>query len=88
MDERAREGLRRGAYFYLVLIATVLMAFGVSTIVTVRLIERSERKLCAVVISADEGFRQSPPPTAAGRVQAEQYSRLRRELGCPPHKGD
>lgn len=84
--EEVRRSRVRGGYFYLILIATVLLAFATSTIVTVKLIERSERKLCAVVIEADDAYHEAPPVTKAGKVQAANYSRLRSELGCPPYK--
>lgn len=75
--------LRRNAYFYLVMIATVLLAAGSSILVTVKLTERSERKLCAVVINADEGYRHAPPSQPAGIEQAKNIHALRGKLGCP-----
>lgn len=83
--EEVRRSRVRGGYFYGVLILTVILAFGASTIITVKLIERSERKLCAVVIQADDGYRRVPPPSPAGKVQAANMAHLRAELGCPPY---
>ncbi len=82
-----RTSQRRSAYFYLVMIATVVLAAGISVLVSVKLNEQSERKLCAVVITADDGYHQQPPGTTAGKTQAVNMARLRSELGCPPYKG-
>jgi hypothetical protein len=84
LREQVQNARKRSAYFYFVLIATIVCGIAASAIITVKLIERSERKLCAVVIEADDGYRRQPPGTDAGRVQAANYARLRGELGCPP----
>jgi hypothetical protein len=61
---------------------------GASILVTVKLTERSERKLCAVVSSADDGYRTQPPPSTAGKLQAHNIAELRKTLGCPPPEGE
>jgi hypothetical protein len=86
--EEARKARRKDAYFYLVLVATFLLASGASILVTVKLTERSERKLCAVVSSADDGYRTQPPPSTAGKLQAHNIAELRKTLGCPPPEGE
>lgn len=78
--------VRRGAYFWLVMVATVIMAAGSSILASVVLTARSERKLCAVVITSDDAYHRTPPSTPIGRDQAANFTRLRRELGCPPFK--
>jgi hypothetical protein len=78
---------RRDAYFYLVLVITMVLAGGTSAFVSVTLNHRSERKLCAVVINADDSYREREPVTPAGKLQAANFSRLRHELGCPPYQG-
>lgn len=88
VQEETRQALRRGAYFWLVMVGTVVMAAGSSILASVILTTRSERKFCAVVISVDDGYRRTPPVTDPGRTQAQIYSRLRSELGCPPYEGN
>lgn len=46
-------------------------------------IHESEQKLCAVVASMDDTYRQRPPTTETGRRIAMQMHRLRQDLGCP-----
>jgi hypothetical protein len=77
------QSLRRNAYLLAVMLVTVLFAAASSILVSVILTNRSERKLCAVVITSDNTYRETPPTTPTGRVQADNFSRLRRELGCP-----
>lgn len=77
-----RAGVKRSAYFYLVMIMTVILAAGSSMFVTVKLTERSERKLCDVVIGSMEEYRRVPPTTEAGKNQAANWLRLSVKLGC------
>lgn len=77
-----RKSLRRDAYFYAVMVLTVVLAAGSSILVTVVLTHRSERKLCAVVINADEGYQRVPPQTRPGQEQARNIHALRERLGC------
>lgn len=86
MREEARLALQRSAYFWFVMVATVVLAAGSSILISVVLTQRSERKLCAVVITSDDQWKQAPPIGEAGKKQAENMSNLRRDLGCPPYK--
>lgn len=88
--EETRQALRRGAYFYVVMVATVLMAAGVSLVAARQATKSSERKLCAVVITTDDAYHRMPVDrlSQAGKEQAANFSRLRQELGCAPYKGD
>lgn len=78
--------IRRGAYFWGVMILTAVLSAGSSVLASVVLTNRSERKLCAVVITSDDAYHRTPPSTPIGRDQAANFTRLRRELGCPPFK--
>lgn len=85
LREEVSQGRKRSAYFYFVLVLTVVFGAGTSALVSVKLNQRSERKLCAVVISADDQFREKPPPAGtATAAQAANFSELRMRLGCPP----
>ena len=87
---RAQRRANITAYFWLVLIVTAVGGPAVAVLVSRHLAienERaSERKLCAVVITSDEGDRANPPGTAARRTQASNIARLRVALGCPAHQ--
>ena len=85
--EESRAANRRGAYFWAVGIVTVVMAAGSSLGVSALLTQRSERKLCAVVITSDDTYRETPPTTPVGKKQAANFARLRDQLGCPPYEG-
>lgn len=86
--EETRAFLRRGAYFYIVMVLTVILAAGSSILVTQILTSRSERKFCDAIMSVDDGWHRSPPTTDPGREQAKIYSDLRGRLGCPPYEGN
>ena len=89
--EEARTRTRHGAYVYLIMIVTVLLAASATLIteriLTERAIHESERKLCAIVILSDDAYRQNPPPSETGKALARNFSTLRRDLGCEPYRG-
>ena len=85
-EELPHATTQRHAYFWLVMTATMVMSAGASIFVTVVLTDRSERKLCAVVIAADDSYHVHPPATPTGRSQASNFAALRRSLGCPPYQ--
>jgi len=89
--EEARTRIKRGAYVYLIMIATVMLAAG-ATLITMRIlteraIRDSERKLCAIVILSDDAYRQNPPTSETGKALAKNFSVLRKDLGCKPYEG-
>lgn len=84
--EESRTALRRGAYWWLVMVLTAVTSAGASIAVTYVSIQRSERKLCAVVTTTDDAYHRVPPLTEPGRQQAANFNRLRHDLGCPPYK--
>ncbi len=82
-----KHALRRGGYFWGVMIVTVVLSAGSSMAVTRVLTDRSERKLCDVVILSDDNYRANPPQSVVLKKQAENFVKLRRDLGCRPfHK--
>lgn len=88
--EEARIRIQRGAYVYLIMIVTVICACA-ATLLTMRYlsdraIRESESKLCAIVILSDDTYRQNPPTTELGRKQAQNFSDLRKSLGCKPYR--
>lgn len=85
--EEARGALAGAAYRLGIGVATVILAAGSSLLGTVVLTHRSERKLCDIVILSDDTYHQNPPTSDLGRKQAENFSKLRTDLGCKPYKG-
>jgi hypothetical protein len=83
-----RPVLKRGAYFWLIMVLTAGLSGAGSIYVSAQNTKRTERKLCAVVVTTDDAYRRNPPQTRVGREQATNFTRLRNELGCPPYKGD
>ena len=43
----------------------------------------SDRRLCGVVVTMDDSYRETPARTPAGKNLQESISQLRRDLGCP-----
>ncbi|MDG4809948.1 hypothetical protein O7634_24620 [Micromonospora sp. WMMD1120] len=69
-----------------VLVAVLLAALGSSTVSIIYSNEaarQSERKLCGVVSTLDDAYRQTPPQTPAGQKIARDVRQLRAEFGCP-----
>lgn len=85
--DEARGVLAKSAYVYLIGIVTVILAAGSSLLGTVLLTQRSEHKLCAIVILSDDAYHRTPPTSDLGKEQARNFSDLRRSLGCKPYKG-
>lgn len=81
--EDARRRRARGAYFWIVMVAYMVAGPAFAIIVSVQNTHRSERKLCAVIVQADEAWKAAPPPSASGREQAAAMARLRRDYHCP-----
>jgi hypothetical protein len=85
--EETQAYLRRGAYFWIIMVLTSVGSAGIAICVSTVNTHRSERKLCSVVVTSDDNYHRNRPVTPIGRDQAANFSRLRRELGCPPYKG-
>lgn len=85
-EARLHTAVRRNAYFWVVMVLTVVFSAGASIFVTVTLTQRSERKLCDVVIATDDNYHRTPPSSPAGKTQAANFVKLRQQLGCPPYK--
>lgn len=48
----------------------------------------SRRVACASIVAQDETYRDAPPSTPTGKVQAKKMRDLRANLGCAPHEGN
>lgn len=83
-----QRALRRGAYFWAIMILTVVLSAGSSILATRILTDRSARKLCAVVILTDDNYRRNPPQSVVLKQQAANFAKLRKELGCAPFQGE
>ena len=43
-----------------------------------------QRQVCLIVVSLDDNYRESPPATDLGRLNATSMRQLRTTLGCEP----
>ena len=88
---------RRDAYFYIVVIATVILGFGASILTNVVINNRSlqrerearegsQRAFCAIIILLDDSYRAVPPATPSGKQLAAAIASARVTDGCPPPK--
>ena len=48
----------------------------------------SRRVACASIVAQDETYRETPPSTPTGKLQAKKMRDLRTNLGCAPHEGN
>ena len=80
-DARRRRG--RGAYFWIIMVVYMVAGPAFAIWVSVENTHRSERKLCAVVVTGDDAYRQNPPVSPVGKRQAANMARLRHDFGCP-----
>lgn len=89
--EQGRIRRQRGAYFWIIvityMIAAPALAILVSRQISIDGTHKSEQKLCTVVITTDDAWIKEPPTAPAGKEQAENFHKLRRDLGCAPYKG-
>lgn len=69
----------RKTWYALVVILVVSLALnGVMYFVVVH----TSRKICGIVVSLDEAYRQNPPTTPIGRDIANKMHSYRDSLGC------
>lgn len=66
--------------------AAVLSAM-LAIVMAVAVRRDGRRTQCAIIVAMDETYREAPPSTPTGKVQARKMSELRDNLGCPPHEG-
>lgn len=86
--ETERLKRKRGTWFWVVMVAYMIVGPAAAIAVSSNNTRQSERKLCTIVVSVDEGYRRNPPTSPPGKQQAENFHKLRRDLGCPPYQGD
>src|ERR1700742_4066528 len=89
---------RRGAYFYLVLILTAILAAGTSVLASVavnhRSVEReraareaSERAFCGIIVLLDDTYHKTPPQPGTATAQLAKAVAVARTVNhCPPYK--
>lgn len=73
---------RRTTYGAAVIFASILILAGGSVQYTAYRAHRDDQRWCAVITSVDDTYREAPPTTDAGRLQAANFHRLRIDLGC------
>jgi hypothetical protein len=86
-----RRDRQRGAYFWIVFVAWAVVSPGLAILVSRqisidaarRATEISERKLCDIVVTADDGYRRRPPTSETLKAQAANMAKLRAEYHCP-----
>lgn len=78
----AKRKADKGWYFWLVLVMTAVAGPGIAIGISVHNQHASEAKLCAVVTTANEAYRDTPPTTPAGIRQAANMEKLRDDLHC------
>lgn len=101
--EVIRTEARKGAYFWLIMVATVVFASGGSILISVGIAHRvnerslareqtareaSERAFCGIIILLDDSYNRTPPATEAGRQLAKAVSNARIVNHCPPRSGE
>jgi hypothetical protein len=90
-----RAGRRKGAYFWIIAAAWGIIAPALAILVSRQIsidaardaARQSELKLCAIVVTADDGYRANPPVSTTLKKQAENMAALRRDYHCPPSVG-
>jgi hypothetical protein len=90
-----RRDRRKGAYFWIVFVAWAIAAPGMAILVSRQIsidaarqaTMESERKLCAIVVTADDAYRAAPPASETIKKQAANMAELRRQYHCPPTVG-
>lgn len=97
--EDVRASARKDAYFWLIMVVTVIFAAAGSILISVgvnhRSIEReraarqaTERAFCGIIILLDDSYSKTPPATAAGRELARAVSNARAVNHCSPTPGE
>lgn len=74
---------RPGWLWWAAMLASSLTTGLVAIVVARNGVAESQRKWCAVVVTLDDAYHETPPTTAAGRNLADSIAQLRREIGCP-----
>lgn len=98
-----RTEARKDAYFWLVMVVTVvfasagsiLVSVGVSHRVNQRLLEReraareaTERAFCGIIVLLDDSYKKVKPIQPGGIALAKAISLARTANHCPPYQGD
>jgi hypothetical protein len=94
---RAEQKIRntRGSYFWFVMVAYMVACPAIGILVSRQIsinvsrdaARESELKLCAIVVTADDAYRATPPVGATVKRQAANMAKLRRDYHCPPNAG-
>lgn len=93
--ETYRQDRRKGAYFWIVFVAWAVVSPALAILVSRQIsidaarqaTMESERKLCAIVVTADDGYRANPPSSDVLKIQAANMADLRRQYHCPASSG-
>jgi hypothetical protein len=75
--------ISRSTWYILAAIYLSMFAMMIATIsYTKAAIDSNAQKFCAVVVLVDNSYLEHPPSTAAGKAQAENFHKLRKDLKC------
>jgi hypothetical protein len=87
----------RGAYFWVVMVAYMVMCPAVSILVSRKIsidaahkaVSESQLRLCSIVVLSDDYYRKlaAASPIRAIKAQAVAMAQLRAEYHCPPTQG-
>jgi hypothetical protein len=92
-EQRVRAA--RGAYFWMIMVAYMVLAPAVAILVSRQIsinaadkaARQTEMKLCAIVVMSDDYYRTTPPTSVTLKKQATAMADLRRKFHCPPTVG-
>ncbi len=70
-------------YWWAAMLASCLTTGITAVIISLHAQAESERKLCGLITTMDDSYRESPAQTPAGRRIQAGVADLRRDLGCP-----
>ena len=65
-----------------------LLSAILALVMAVAVRAESRRVACASIVAQDETYRDAPPPSDTGKLNAKKMRELRANLGCPPHEGN
>lgn len=93
--EEARAARAHGAYFWVVMIAYMVLAPAAAILVSRQIsidaadkaVRQSQLQLCAIVVLSDDYYRTTPPVSNTLKKQAAAMAQLRAAYRCPPSTG-
>jgi len=94
IDFIREKGTRRWVFYSILTAALSSIVMGVvaiqyanyaihqSQLQSNKTIIETQQQWCEIIITFDNGYRNTPPTTPTGKLLAEEFARLRREFQC------